>query len=74
MRQKIGLLLIAGAAGAGYFAYHIAGGDAGAFEARELLRSNDASALSAAAAGCLLVGWIALFGGNKEKRRRRRAA
>ena len=74
MRQKFGLLLMAGAAGAGYLAYHIAGGDAGAFEARELLRSNDASALSLAAGGCLLVGWVALFGGSKERRRRRRAA
>lgn len=74
MRKKLGLILIAGAAGCGYFAYRIAGGDAGAFQAKELLAQNDASALSASAAACLLVGWIALFGGNKDKRRRRRAA
>ncbi|MEM1450499.1 MAG: hypothetical protein AAF957_28540 [Planctomycetota bacterium] len=73
MRKKLGLLLFAGAAGCGYLAYRIASGDAGAFELEELLASNDATALSASAAGCLLVGWVALFGGNKDKRRRRTA-
>ncbi|MEM9379450.1 MAG: hypothetical protein AAGB93_05815 [Planctomycetota bacterium] len=73
MRKKLGLLLFAGAAGCGFLAYRIAGGEAGAFDARELLASNDATALSASAAGCLLVGWVALFGGNKDRKRRRTA-
>lgn len=73
MRKKLGLLLFAGAAGCGYLAYRIAGGDVGAFEAKQLLSQNSASQLAAGAAGCLVIGWVALFGGNKDKRRRKAA-
>ena len=47
MRKKLGLMMAAGAAGCGFFAYHLAGGTSGSFDPRLLLSQNDASALTA---------------------------
>jgi len=70
MRKKLGLMMVVGAAGCGFFAYHLAGGTSGSFDPRMLLSQNDASALTATAGACLLMSWLALFGGDKNKKRR----